>query len=375
MNRLILIGNGFDLAHGLKTDYNSFILWYLKKCLTKAFDPGSLHYEDDLISVDTIIPNHPLKFSSSIDNQINGISDLVDHYYKAGFSELFDQEWLYTNTSERIRNPFKIKTKSIFFNSLIRKCSHSNWVAIENEFYKSLKIYLTNPPTQNQLALLNNSLRTIISELQIYLSTIDTKIVIEDYRELLSSHNDNCMILNFNYTNTIENYITNDLIEDAKKYRESDYYVNHIHGKLNDNDNPLIFGFGDEIDEDYRKMELMNNNAFFEFIKSFWYFKTDNYNNLVKFLNHDYYEVLIIGHSCGLSDRTLLNMIFEHNKCESIKIIFHQRANGNNYTDLTYEISRHFRDKIQMRKRMVPFPNCLPMPQYDSSRNQDLAIA
>ena len=26
MNRLVLIGNGFDLAHGLKTSYKDFIL-------------------------------------------------------------------------------------------------------------------------------------------------------------------------------------------------------------------------------------------------------------------------------------------------------------------------------------------------------------
>ena len=28
MNRVILIGNGFDLAHGLKTSYEDFINWY-----------------------------------------------------------------------------------------------------------------------------------------------------------------------------------------------------------------------------------------------------------------------------------------------------------------------------------------------------------
>ena len=28
MNRLVLIGNGFDLAHGLKTRYEDFINWY-----------------------------------------------------------------------------------------------------------------------------------------------------------------------------------------------------------------------------------------------------------------------------------------------------------------------------------------------------------
>ena len=29
MNRLIIVGNGFDLAHGMKTSYNHFVKWYL----------------------------------------------------------------------------------------------------------------------------------------------------------------------------------------------------------------------------------------------------------------------------------------------------------------------------------------------------------
>ena len=32
MNRLVLIGNGFDLAHGLNTSYEHFIYWYLDQC-------------------------------------------------------------------------------------------------------------------------------------------------------------------------------------------------------------------------------------------------------------------------------------------------------------------------------------------------------
>ena len=28
MNRIVLIGNGFDIAHGLKTSYTNFIDWY-----------------------------------------------------------------------------------------------------------------------------------------------------------------------------------------------------------------------------------------------------------------------------------------------------------------------------------------------------------
>jgi hypothetical protein len=33
MNRLIIIDNGFDLAHELETSYHDFILDYLKKSL------------------------------------------------------------------------------------------------------------------------------------------------------------------------------------------------------------------------------------------------------------------------------------------------------------------------------------------------------
>lgn len=31
MNRIVLIGNGFDLAHGLKTSYKNFIDWCVKQ--------------------------------------------------------------------------------------------------------------------------------------------------------------------------------------------------------------------------------------------------------------------------------------------------------------------------------------------------------
>ena len=32
MNRIVIIGNGFDLAHGLKTSYKDFINWYWEDC-------------------------------------------------------------------------------------------------------------------------------------------------------------------------------------------------------------------------------------------------------------------------------------------------------------------------------------------------------
>src|SRR3546814_4452370 len=47
MNRLILIGNGFDLAHGSKTGYDDFIKWYLTQALETA--SRNRTYEDGLL--------------------------------------------------------------------------------------------------------------------------------------------------------------------------------------------------------------------------------------------------------------------------------------------------------------------------------------
>lgn len=39
-NRLVLIGNGFDLALGNKTSYNHFLMWFLKKQLGYSVKNG-----------------------------------------------------------------------------------------------------------------------------------------------------------------------------------------------------------------------------------------------------------------------------------------------------------------------------------------------
>jgi hypothetical protein len=37
MNKLFLIGNGFDLALGLKTSYKDFLLWLIQKYIEEAY--------------------------------------------------------------------------------------------------------------------------------------------------------------------------------------------------------------------------------------------------------------------------------------------------------------------------------------------------
>ena len=171
------------------------------------------------------------------------------------------------------------------------------------------------------------------------------------------------LFLNFNYTGTARLYNGRILNPETGYAR-----IIHIHGELpmfDWNQEPgICFGFGDEMDEDYSLIENLDNNVFLENFKSFFYFQNLAYKNLMDYIDSEKYQVFIMGHSCGLSDRTLLNTIFEHENCRSIKIYYHQRKDGSdNYHEITQNISRHFNDKKLMREILVNKSLSVPFPQ------------
>ena len=69
-----------------------------------------------------------------------------------------------------------------------------------------------------------------------------------------------------------------------------------------------------------------------------------------------------MGHSCGNSDRTLLNTLFEHDNCLSIKVFYYQiDKKTNDYADKIKNISRNFNNKPNMRDIVVNRENCSPL--------------
>jgi len=354
MNRLILIGNGFDLAHGLKTSYCHFISDYLDS-VTKAFALNN-EYEDVLMKIKM---KHSY-YTISGENEIHNIADPLKRL------EIIRQN----------SNILFSSKSNLFFNCLA-KVNTMNWVDLENEYFdhlikcKSPKGYI-----DTQVNLLNQQFE--------YLKTL-----LENYLLKHQNENDRSNSYNDRYTNIfIENILKNDIVlknmdNDIKPEHllflsfnytiTADYYanrcglaipsnINYIHGELNDPSNPIIFGFGDEYDKNYLDFEELKNKELLRHIKSFGYFKTSNYHNLLRFLDASEFQVQIIGHSCGLSDRTMLKHIFEHENCLSIKIFYYQPdVNHNDFTDKTYDISRHFTDKGLLRKKLVPFERSYPL--------------
>ena len=413
MNRLVLIGNGFDLAHGLKTSYKDFIYWYWDNRVD-AFVGNTSKVSKDCLCELTIKNDADLSCWNVFAFEHSYFRDIQGNRTCSGY-EVLNEIWKH-------KDVFSIRITT-FFSRILQSIETKGWVDIEIEYYKLLKLYSQSEDVLTQIATLNKQLNCLQEKLVEYLRTIEipenqiradirqkiyapfnfndflpegqralkehvdtglrqdakswddklsqygsrcyTKGDVGDYREkhhdgvllndevpvelLLPNH---IMLLNFNYTKTANMYCKNGSI----------FSVNQIHGSL-DNPSSIIFGYGDELDEGYNKLKNKNDNECLQNMKQIKYMMADNYDRLVSFLESEPFQVYLMGHSCGNSDRTLLNMIFEHKNCVSIKPYYYiYDKGGDNYQELAMNISRNFIvDAKLMRNRMVKKPNCVPL--------------
>lgn len=407
MNRIVLIGNGFDLAHNLPTRYDQFINWYWDEWLLKLKSCHSRKISDKLCEYEIADSEWSSFLSRKSDITATDLKDLI-----------------------KVDNQHLKHKRCDFLKSITTSIETKGWVDIENEYYKMLiflvdaNIYDMTKELNIQLNFLqdklleylsgvtlidlpvNETLKSIIYEpfqvrdisisaqdkleehvgswlgqdrrswyYRLYQYCLDTTFLFNDVLENIKDSTitkiikdadelkrgsaqqfllpNNILLLNFNYTETPELYL----------YKESPIFkINYIHGKLQ-NSGGIIFGYGDELDDKYNEIKKLNNNEYLRHFKSSKYLETDNYRQLLQFIETEPYQIYIMGHSCGNSDRTLLNTLFEHKNCVSIKPFYYKNNDSDNYLDLIQNISRNFTDMKKMRDRVVNKTYCEPLPQ------------
>lgn len=362
-NRLVLVGNGFDLSLNLKTRYSDFLLWILKEDIKKAINSGPMTNNLSATSYAGYEKNS--LYSISIKNKYRNIN------YEDKLSQVDDIPGLKLFIKNILESSLNIKSE--LFKRIFTPVENISWVNIENIFYDLLKESIGG---KIDIDSLNSDLKYISEKLEEYLtltleeSNLDysklsaifqnrffTKFKKEELinPDLIEDdiHPTNIYFLNFNYTDTLLKILKNFIGSKA-----SNYDVIQIHGSLNNKLNPMIFGFGDEHDISYKEIEDKNDNRYFENIKSFKYLNTTNYHDLMRFIESDNYEIFIYGHSCGLSDRTMLKQIFENENCKQIKIFYYKDGLYDDYENKTMEISRHFTDKGVMRNKIISKEYC-----------------
>ena len=426
MNRIIIIGNGFDMAHNLKTGYRDFIDDYWNNVTEKVFGGYDQWLKENWGGMD-YFGNYKDEFVAF--EKKYGKTEINKSSFPCKKGTLLEK--LYTLIDEYNNDPntpvtVHLKFENRFFERISHQCSLVNWVDIENEYYDALKklsleenaqersqkvkklniefeaiknllekyLYEISKSSVTQHASIIESVNSLIElndvalkKQQQYLDSILKDIdqsgnemevlgrvmaepnpfcsTVEAYRmhlknKLESDHfkkkyciPTQIVFLNFNYTNTAQKLYLDE---------ENNNEIINIHGELYNKANPMIFGYGDEVDNTYKKIEELQDNNFLENIKSINYHETRNYRRLLEFIESGIYQVFIMGHSCGNSDRTLLNTLFEHDNCASIKVYYWQQENdSDNYSDLIRNISRNFNDKPKMRDIVVNRENCSPL--------------
>lgn len=379
MNRLVIIGNGFDMAHGLKTSYMDFINWYWNKRID-AFAGNTTKVSEDCLCKLSIKDGTNVSCWNVFTFEQSYFRDILGNRICSGYEVI----------KELKKHPevFLIDY-SPFFDRIMTSFETKRWVDIENDYYYMLKKGIGEiPPIDYTIEELNEQLGFLQEKLVEYLHTmekdrfkeeieraiidffdpadfssegrkmasdnlgLDIKTFAEVRNDYEAQHKlvpERIMLLSFNYTAT------------AKMYDNFNIVHNYIHGDLEHPKN-IIFGYGDELDKDYQDILDRNDNELLKNVKSVKYLETRHYHDMLEFLMSAPFQVLIMGHSCGNSDRTLLNTVFEHENCVSIKPFYHKRADGSdNYLELVQNISRNFTNMRLFRDRVVNKEQCKTM--------------
>lgn len=306
MRNLVIIGNGFDLAHNLKTRYTDFIS-------DLRINPGKYATNNSELDDNKLM-------NALIENKKELWSDIEHTYYKI-LKNFNKKQYLQKNFGD------------VYKYEDIKEL---------NQDFEKIKIWLNK-----------------------YLEDEESKFEFNTNYEVLFDYfsQQESVVLNFNYTKTVKKYI---------EKKKLNIEIIQIHGELNNTSNPIIFGFAAS-NEESKELLNENDNNYVRNIKKFNYLFTNNENILKKHLESLEFNLFILGHSCGVSDKLILSQIFNSKGVFKIYPFYFKDRLG--YFETMVNIDRIIDDysKSDLNKasfkKLVSFPDAYPMPQTDLEVN------
>lgn len=302
MRNLIIVGNGFDLAHDLKTSYANFL--------------KDINAFKDKYEVPSIKSNTNFLLETFVSSKDGIWSDI----------------------------------ESIYFD-ILRNLNDSAY--LQNTYDHAYRY--------NDSKALNKHFEDIKQCLQQYLEEEEKRFVTNDnYRNLFNCFSDKeTVVVNFNYTNTVKKYL---------KEIDSNIELIQIHGELNKIDNPVIFGYAAD-NQESKELLSENDNNYISNIKKFNYLFTKNEELLNDHLKSEEFNVFILGHSCGVSDKLILSQILNTKAINKIYPFYFKDRDGyfNSMVNIDRIIDDYSKDPIDEKafSKLVSFPNCHQMPQVE----------
>lgn len=335
MNNLIILGNGFDLAHGMKTSYGDLITYLIEEhCKDKSKFNKLLKLPEDINDVNVFFIE--LKY----------VSLKRREYELDRFGEVINSP----NLEEYFPSPF--------FEKLLReKANKDTWADIETFYFRELNLC----EDEEAVKQLNQEFEDLKEALQEYLRTEEEKDteMNETFQYVFGSLcTDTSTILNFNYTDTVERLYKDEITETD---------LIHIHGELFAEANPIIFGYAADNGEINSLLDKDENEYLYN-IKRHAYLAANNKRRLQYYLDtNENINVFIIGHSCGLSDKLILGEITKHEHVKSIRILYYETYA--NYRNTHINLDRIMRDEVCF-ERIINFVDTCRIPQMDDTDAQ-----
>lgn len=361
MKRIVIVGNGFDLAAGASTRYSDFYKWWMNAAFEK------IKYGNECVDEELFVIRKNVKIAYSFDvlNKLNIFEN--NSYVKYFRNYSFAGEGKTIETINWLPNEqIHIHINDKLFDVLSSKDS---WTDIEKAYFDLLVALFKDENYHSQIDQLNASFEIIKGKFIEYikslepltklneklLSKLESLINFESlyslyehgYKERAISRftedkTADLIFLNFNYTDILNQYL-------SKFDKKLHPHIIPIHGSVYDIKN-LVFGYGDEKNKFHKEIEELDNDDFLKHFKSNYYGGGKHYDEAMYYVHNYEFDVVVIGHSLGLSDRVLLNTIFEHKNCRAIHL-FH--TGGDSHFRKRIALSRHFDDKHKLRDRLM----------------------
>jgi len=266
--KLLIIGNGFDLQHKLKTSFRDFLKFLKNKCdiPTHGKGPheiiGNLFYCGNNVLLSVIIYHWFNEWNEKKDIEWNDvekwIGDLINNTDKE-----FDILWTLIKDSYELYNPSIANENNSHSKYWYKDLMINDWKKMEKTFSKYLKKEVENYKKDD------------------FINDEKNKCI-----------NENTIIINFNFTNVIKKYIPD--------------YINifNIHGDISQ----CILGsneinYNSQFKEINKKIQLNDKNINLD-EKILNNFAQYNYRSILL-------EIIIYGHSINKQDLYVYDWIFE----------------------------------------------------------------
>lgn len=341
---ILVIGNGFDLAHGLKTTYKDFLLACQKDKLPDEFK--------DFCQNNVWLKHFIIKQKDLEDTWI----DLEKEIYSAIHS-LHNRSWFYNDTWA----PHKIIYHAEEMNCTLENIDsfskdtsedyitgRRNYRIIHSKNKPFYLIFFKNKKGVTNF--LYDQLREFTYAFEYYLDKIVLAKLGNKSKYILSlqSRCKSLSILSFNYTDTCERLY-------RKDFAIKTYYV---HGKINCSNNTCKLVLGTHSfdnkpqNENPRSAIPYEFNVFRKHNQRHKYGTIEAYQELLNELQKSGKPIFhVIGHSLDETDKKILKHLFITNKNAIINIYYHDEEAQENYINNITEIIEE--EEVMRRVRLI----------------------